>query len=272
MQENNVYKAPLNTNQVKKKPNTILTWFLSIATALLLGAILFGMLMPRVTVVRGEIPIPTCMRNIRGISLAMLNYSSSRMRLPYASTPDEDGKPIHSWRVSLLPFMEQENLYNQYSFDEPWDGPNNSKLHSIVVPTYRCPDIASSGDDVFGTNYLVVTGKGTAFDGTKKVSAKEVTDGMSNTLAVVEVKNVNTHWMEPVDITLDEMITRFSDKELAASYCVHPGEIRVALLDGSVRRLSVPIDADELRNLIEIADGNSVNVEDFEIKNVEAGK
>jgi len=77
------------------------------------------------------------------------------------------------------------------------------------------------------------------------------------------VPRTNTHWMEPVDITIDEMITRFSDEKLAKEYCVHPGEIRVALLDGSVHTLRVPIDAVKLRNLIEIADGNIVDIADF---------
>ena len=76
--------------------------------------------------------------------------------------------------------------------------------------------------------------------------------------------------MEPVDITLDEMITRFSDEKMAEQYCVHPGEIHIALLDGSTHTLRVPIDAVELRNLIEIDDGNIVNVNDLRSNSLEA--
>lgn len=211
-----------------------------------------------------------CLNNLRQLGLAMQNYSASKMRLPYAYISDDDGKPIHSWRVSLLPFIGQENLYNEYSFDEPWDGPNNSKLHSIVVPAYYCPDKITAEADVFRASYVVVTGEGTAFDGTKKISASDIADGLSNTLAIVEVKSANTHWMEPVDITIDEMITRFSDEKMAEQYCVHPGEIHIALLDGSTHTLRVPIDAVELRNLIEIDDGNIVNVNDLRSNSLEA--
>lgn len=268
MQENNADEAPQMMDGLEENIDEDvdgLQWLVEWAIGGFIGLCFVGLFLALIPVEKrmGHPVRSPSLNNLRQLGLAMLNYSASKMHLPYAYISDDDGKPIHSWRVSLLPFMNQESLFNEYSFDEPWDGPNNSKLHSTVVPCYCYPESITAEAEVLGTNYVLVTGEGTAFDGTKKISGRDIADGMSNTLAVVEVKSSNTHWMEPVDITIDEMITRFSDEKLAKEYCVHPGEIRVALLDGSVHTLRVPIDAVKLRNLIEIADGNIVDIADF---------
>ncbi len=188
----------------------------------------------------------------------MINYSSSKMHFPPAYIADENGKPMHSWRVLLLPYLEQEELYNRYSFDEPWDGPNNSKLHDEIVDFYHCShDKAAAANE---TSYMVVVGKGTGFDGSNTVSSFDITDGCSKTLLVVEVKNSSTHWMEPVDITMDEAVVRYTESSTAGSCCNHSGTVNVSLFDGSTHSISVPADPKQLRNLIEIADGNFVDV------------
>jgi hypothetical protein len=273
MQENNTNEAPQMMDGVEENPDSEnidedadgLQWLIKLAIGGFIGLCFVGLVLALIPVEkRMGHPARTPSQNkLRQISLAMMNYCSAKMRLPNAYTANEAGKPIHSWRVSLLPYIDQSNLYQRYSFDEPWDGPNNSKLHDIIVPAYCCPETITAEAEVFRTNYVLVTGAGTAFDGAKKVSAADIGDGMSNTLAIVEVKSSNTHWMEPLDITIDEMIARFSDEKLAKEYCVHPGEINIALLDGSTHTLRVPIDADKLRNLIEIADGNVVDIADF---------
>ena len=52
---------------------------------------------------------------------------------------DENGQPKHSWRVLILPFLEQSRIYEQYKFDEPWNSPNNMAVTSQAVPVYCCP-------------------------------------------------------------------------------------------------------------------------------------
>jgi hypothetical protein len=137
-----------------------------------------------------------CHGNLMEIRRALSFY-----RDKYGSFPkniyDKDGKPMHSWRVLLLPYLGEENLYGRYSFDEPWDGPENLRLVSEMPDIYRCP--ADSGSQ-YNTSYLAITSTGglnTAFSN----------DDQSHDLRLwaVEVKNSGIIWMEPRDIDLDIM-------------------------------------------------------------------
>ncbi|MFH1269123.1 MAG: DUF1559 domain-containing protein [Planctomycetota bacterium] len=80
-----------------------------------------------------------CSNNLRQIGIAMLNYHDTYGSYPPAYIPDEKGQPKHSWRVLLLPFLEQQTLYDQYDFDRPWDSPENAALGNLMPEAYRCP-------------------------------------------------------------------------------------------------------------------------------------
>jgi len=267
MPENNTDKAPITTGPSEKNRNpkkkNIEGRLFGIAAVLFFIVILVGMFLPAVPTKTGPAVRTPCMRNLRQISLAMLNYSSSYGHLPPAYIADEHGKPMHSWRVLLLPFLEQEDLYKQYSFEEPWDGPNNSKLHDEIVKQYRCPKDPKLDDPVNGSSYMVVTGQGTAFDGDHETTGSEVRDGMSNTLLLVEVRNPETHWMEPVDITLINAFVRFTDGSKTEDCCNHTGEINFTTMDGSTHRFALPISAGNLKALVMIDDGEVIKVNDL---------
>lgn len=266
MQEKNAYEAPMTTGQLDKKPSTKKPtdagWLLGCFGALLLASILIGMILPATQQIRGPHPRTMCLNQMRQISLAMLNYESANGHFLPAYIADEDGKPMHSWRVLLLPYLEQEALYNQYSFDEPWNGPNNSKLHDVIVPGFQCSSVGR-GEQETNTSYRLVTGKGTAFDGDHETTFREVSDGTSNTLTIVEVANSDTHWMEPVDLPLDEALARFSDPDKAEQCCNHPGTFNISLMDGSTHSIGFPISAENLKALITIDGGEIVNIEDL---------
>jgi len=208
---------------------------------------------------RGRTP---CLNNVRQIGLAMQNYCASKKHFPPAYIADENGKPMHSWRVLLLPFIEQRALYDQYSFDEPWDGPNNSKLHDVIVPQFQCPSVGR-GEQGFNTSYMLVTGQGTGFDGDNETTARDVGDGLSNTVLVVEVANSDTHWMEPADISLDEALARFTDESKVKECCNHHGSINVSLMDGSTHSIWLPISAENLKALVTINGGEVVDITDL---------
>jgi hypothetical protein len=201
--------------------------------------------------------------NLRSISLAMMNYQSANMHFPPAYIADEDGKPMHSWRVLLLPFLEQENLYERYSFDEPWDGPNNSKLHDEIVELYQCPTGDARGSGVNGSHYMVVVGQGTGFEADHETTMAEVRDGTTNTLLLVEVRSPTTHWMEPVDLTLAEALMRFSDAPTAEASVDQVSEITVSLMDASTHTIDCPISAENLKALATIDGGELVDINDL---------
>ena len=170
---------------------------------------------------------------------------------------DNSGKPMRSWRVAILPYLEQQSLYQRYKFNEPWDGPNNRLLAGTVVPTYRCPSDPSPNPTE--TNYVMIVGKGT-MGGTPNefFNFSQVTDGSSNTILVVEVTGTGINWMEPRDLTLEEFSYRINDRSGKGIGSFHPGGAMVVLADGSTRFLSQSLDPETLRRLVLRNDGQAV--------------
>jgi hypothetical protein len=164
---------------------------------------------------------------------------------------------VHSWRVLILPFIGQEALYKQYNFDEPWDGPNNRKLAA------RMPKVlAFSGDQGAGnttTNYLAVVGSQTIWQPGRKVTMDDVKDGPDNTILIVENRGALVHWMEPRDLSFDEMDFTINSRDGVSSKYVEPA---VAMASTSVRRLSKATRPATLRALLTIAGGENPDYTD----------
>jgi len=199
----------------------------------------------------------SCQNNLKQIGLALLNYRDAYGAFPPASVVGSDGKSRHSWRVLLLPFLEQQALYARYRFDEPWDGPNNSKLHDAQMMCYRC---ASSNCPKKQTNYFAVVGPETIWDSSHDVTSSQITDGEANTIAVIEMKNCDTHWMAPDDVSLESLLsapTGKGEKGLVRSF--HPGGAQVVFADGHVQFLSSSIDAATLRGLLTKSGGERLS-------------
>jgi hypothetical protein len=107
-----------------------------------------------------------CLNNIKNINLALLNYADQNGHFPPPYIADENGKPMHSWRVLILPLIDERALYDQYNFDEPWDGPDNSKLADKMPAVFSSPQISKSSfwgssDNAFNTSYLLPVGPNT---------------------------------------------------------------------------------------------------------------
>src|SRR5688572_4292944 len=110
---------------------------------------------------------------------------------------------MHSWRVLLLPYLEQSDLFKQYDFKEPWDGPNNRKLADKMPKVYALHAKPSLGNVT--TNFLAVVGPNTAWPPGRRIGYKDVVDGTGQTILIVENDGAGVHWMEPRDLRLAEM-------------------------------------------------------------------
>ncbi|QDS96809.1 DUF1559 family PulG-like putative transporter [Adhaeretor mobilis] len=146
------------------------------------------------------------MNNFKQMALAILNYESANGMCPPRAIYSEEGKPLLSWRVAVLPYMDQQALYNQFHLDEPWNSEHNLKFAETVVPVYRDPDpsIRRELKEHFYTTYLGVAGPGTVFQGAEGVKYKEITDGTSNTALIVEVTpDRAVPWTKPADWEVD---------------------------------------------------------------------
>jgi prepilin-type processing-associated H-X9-DG protein len=195
-----------------------------------------------------------CKNNLKQIGLALHNYHEQYSCFPPAHIADSNGRPMHSWRVLLLPYFDQAEslLYGKYRFDEPWDGPHNSKLRDQIVAIYNCPsdDHGGSGGVSTMTSYVAVVGPETAWPGSDPAAFRDFKDGTSNTLLVVEVANSGIHWMEPRDLHVVQMALSINAKSGQGISSRHTGGAQALLADGSVRFVAEKLDAETLRALL----------------------
>ena len=188
--------------------------------------------------------------NLKQIGLALHNYHDTMGVLPAAAICDKAGKPLLSWRVAILPYVEQENLYRQFKLDEPWDSENNKKLIDKLPPIYAIPGAkkAKPGE----THYRVLINTGAAFDLKKGLRIPaDFPDGLSNTILVVEAEE-SVIWTKPEGIEFDPM------KDLPKFGTFFKGGFNTLLGDGSVRHISKTVDPKTLKLLIMRNDGEVI--------------
>jgi prepilin-type processing-associated H-X9-DG protein len=216
----------------------IVTGGLGCALILVSVALLF----PAVQAAREAARRAQCVNNLKQISLAMLNYNSANGVFPPAVTVDPMGKPLLSWRVLLLPYMEQDQLYKQFKLDEPWDSPSNKPLVAQMPKVYECPswtEPPGSGTSI----YQVLIGPGTLFEKAEGIPLSDVADGPSNTLMVVETR-APIPWTQPSGL---EYAPKSPIKGLGSK---HPGGFNAAFGDGSVHFIKDSIAESTLEALV----------------------
>jgi prepilin-type processing-associated H-X9-DG protein len=184
--------------------------------------------------------------NLRQIALAMHSYQDVYGAFPPAAIYDKNGKPLLSWRVMILPFIEQDNLYKEFHLDEPWDSEHNKKLLAQMPPIYRAAE-----EDVpkHLTRYLGFVGKDAFFDGAKGRKFADITDGTSNTIMVVEAAK-GVPWSKPDDLPFG------AGKLMPLVVNPKKGGFNAAFCDGSVHFLTNKVKEEVMRLLVQINDGN----------------
>jgi len=147
------------------------------------------------------------MNHMKMMALAMHEYAETHDgRLPPAVLRDAQGKPLHSWRVLILPYLEQNHLYVQFHLDEPWDSPHNIALLSAMPKVYSTPTAlpVEARAAPFSTFYQVFTGEGTAFEGSQGLLFPgDFPKGTSNVLLVVEAGQA-VPWTKPDDLPYED--------------------------------------------------------------------
>ena len=220
-----------------------------------------ALLLPAVQAAREAARRMQCSNNLKQIILALHNYHDVNNGFPPLYTVDADGKPLHSWRVLILPYIEQAALYSQIRLDEPWDSPHNSQFHNMTISVYACPSNPLTRGGSGLTAYSAIAGEGlvpaTAAGRMTGRGLRDITDGTSNTIAIVEVRQ-GFNWMDPTaDVTLDDLVNEFHRFGRVGSF--HTGGMDAARFDGSVFFIPETIDRQILRALGTIAGGESVS-------------
>ncbi len=208
--------------------------------------ILVALLLPNVRFAGEAARRTQCHNNLKQIRLGMQNYLDLNGTFPPAYVADVDGKPTHSWRVLILPYMEQTDLYKRDDQSQPWDSEANRQLLAKMPSTYQCPSSRAGGQN---TSYVVVQGKETVFDADTPCKLSAITDGRANTILVVEAPHANIPWTEPRDLNFAEL-SMLINRGANSPHSDHPGIMLVLLADGSVRQIQSTISLYDLRVLL----------------------
>jgi hypothetical protein len=178
----------------------------------------------------------TSENNLRQLAIAVHNYESTYEKLPPAYQVDPEGEKLLSWRVELLPFLEENELYNKFKHDEPWDSPHNKALIEEMPYVFRHPALDLEPGK---TVYLGITGKNSIFIPARAKRGRPlgtIIDGTSNTLMFVEANRDHAvYWTQPEDFNVDEI------EDLAAALRGNwpGGGYLVAMADSSCHFLKV---------------------------------
>ncbi len=253
------------------KQNTQTVVVVSLIATVLLGGLLvcgggLAFFFMRGTAMVNRIPTPSlqCTNQLKQIGLAMHNYHQVYHCFPPAYLADEDGNPQHSWRVLLLPYLGHQWLYDQYKFDEPFNSAHNLTLANSIGNVYGCPDdwnAANTG----GTSYVMLVGKDTISDGTSATKIEQIHDGTSNTILLVEMSNSNIPWMEPRDLSVDDITFGINDSTPDGIRGNHgDGTVNLLLCDGSVRTVDATANPKVIEKMSTIAGRELVTSDDLD--------
>jgi hypothetical protein len=197
--------------------------------------------------------ITQSVNNLKQIALAIHNYADAFRGLPAHAIYSKDGKtPLLSWRVAVLPYLVQDNLYRQFKLDEPWDSEHNKKLIPLMPMVYLDPN-APAANEPGRTNYQIFVGGGAAWERSPKqlTFPKTFADGTSNTIMIAEAGDPVV-WTKPDDLEYDPA------KPLPKLGTDPTGGFIAAMADGSVRVITPKVTEKTLRAAITAAGGETL--------------
>ena len=193
-----------------------------------------------------------CMDNARTVALAILNYANKYRQFPPAYVCDSAGRPLYSWRVLILPFLEEAELYGEFRLDEPWDSSHNLTLLEKCPKIFQCP--ALEFDPTKGeTTYAMIVGPDAISNGPKSIEVNGFGKPQESVILIAE-SNRRIPWMAPKDIPVESLLFGLikPNEETADAPGVaasHNGSTVIVYADGSADTLPPSISTQSLVNL-----------------------
>jgi len=201
-----------------------------------------------------------CTNNLKQIGLALWNYHDTFSAFPAARDGD------HSWRIRVLPFMWSSPQYSVYDFDQTWNSENNITIDTRPLPNKSGEPVvignpygpACDVDDPHVTSYLLIVGDDAFAHRNQARTKADMTDGLENTIAAVEIARSNVHWLSPVDLEFDKMSFTINDGPQSIS-SLHPTGPAVLFCDGAVFRVNPAIDPELVRGMCTLRGGEQIS-------------
>lgn len=206
-----------------------------------------------------------CLNNLRNLALALHSYKERHNTFPAAISARSDDQAPHSWRVAILPYVEQELLFLQYDHNQEWNSAKNSAVTKQSIDLFHC---ISHTNNPQGTSYFAVVGDQTAWPEDRGRSLREFIDGTANTLLLIEAPWKNVPWAKPEDITFEEAVKLLSDppSEKPLGHTIDEGffykpsrGINVAFVDAKVQLLRLPISKEQAIALLTVDGGEKID-------------
>ncbi len=224
---------------VKSNTMTIVAGVLGILlfVALACGGVLVALLIPAVGAARTAARTAIASNNMKQIGLAFHNYHSAYGELPRPVVFDSSGQPLHSWRVTLLPFLE-DSRYGQWDDQQAWNSEVNAALHRPVPRIFLSP--FDNDRDTVQTHVMTIRHPDAMMPGDQTIEFSDVADGLAATVLAVHVPAPTVNWAEPRDITL-------ADAQTALANASQTEPCLLLLGDGSVRVIHSPLAPQQLQ-------------------------
>lgn len=202
-----------------------------------------------------------CLNNLKQIALALHKYNEEYNCFPPAYTVDEQGKPMHSWRILILPFFDYEWSNTKYDFSQPWNSPKNIAFanESQAYDVFRCPTEYGSEPIKRDTSYVMLVGPNAFGNNTTCRKLDDIRDGSGKTIMLAEMSHSGILWTGPRDLNVEEMSYKLNDPEKIGMRSEHFGGLHIGLGDSSVRWISDSTDPELLKAMITINGGENMD-------------
>ena len=223
-----------------------------------IGSILLpALLLPAIQAARQAARRNQSSNHLKLLGLALMSYHDANQSFPAAFSKDADGRPLLSWRVAILPYIEEAALAQQFHADEPWDGPNNKPLVDRRPTYYNSPN--DDANDSGQTNVVGIVGPDTVLSADGPVTMRDIHDGTSKTIVAVELAGTGVQWSEPQDISVDEFVAAMRNPHGPGLHTVYPGGALCLFADASVQFISSSTDPALLRAMCTRSGGEPVS-------------
>ena len=216
-------------------------------------------------------PVHSAWRAIQGMytslrpyhmAYAMHNYHDTHRQLPPAVIYDDNGDPMHSWRVLILPFIEESRCYEGYDLQQPWNSPaNDARCRATTIAKRLFASTEAWNTDQHCTNFVVIRGPGTMFEDGKALNFKDLEEP-SETVMLVEIPASDIAWHEPRDLDIRTMSFQLNDPTKPCVGNARGNGANVAFADCSIVQLKNSTTPEELRAMITIADDGDARPND----------